>query len=301
MASIKEEFVGKYNLLKKQRKILRSRVTRKTNVEFDSLEELDKQTLLESLIDLKSELKVVQSSMLSIELSSDMAEDQINEIELRNEEYMDRLSKNICILRKSPVDRQLDNSMFNNVDHNERSKLKLPLVDLPTYDRNRDEFEPFVSLFEEIVSHAGVSNYEKFVLFRNQLRGDARHLIDSLAPADHNFDSAKSLLEDAFASGTRQKRDVIARLNRLKLNQSDDPYKFVGEFRSVKERLKQLNVTVDDVTEFFFWKALNENMKTEFVHLCNSAEPSLEDMEEKLFEAVNRYQISVKSTINKKL
>jgi hypothetical protein len=107
------------------------------------------------------------------------------------------------------------------------TKLKLPELPLPTYSHAKNETLPgFLSAFESIIKHYVLSDYEKFVFLKRQLRGPPLVLVESLSLAQQSYESAVSLLNKAFASDITQKYEVIQRLRNLKC--ANKPYEFLG-------------------------------------------------------------------------
>ena len=171
-----------------------------------------------------------------------------------------------------------------------RNQLKLPQIPLPEYGhREGEDLNKFLSNFESVIGKYGLSGYEKFVFLQRQLRNEALTLINSLETVQQNYDCAKELLQKAFACTLTQQYEAIGRLAKLKLNLGDNPFDFVSKMRLITESFKSLKIDVNLVMQYFIWHGMNEKLQTQFIHITNKHRPSLEDINEHLFDAIERY------------
>jgi len=174
-----------------------------------------------------------------------------------------------------------------------RNQLKLPQLPLPSYGHKEGEnLHRFLTGFETITNKYSLEPYEKFMLMRSKLSGDALVLIDSLSEAEQSYNTAKELLVEAFASPTTQKFEVVQRLLNINLPYKGDAYKFASEMRTIMDNFKELNIDTDTVMQYCFWQGMNESLKNNFVTITNCNKPTLDQLKKHLFEAIERYNLS---------
>lgn len=94
------------------------------------------------------------------------------------------------------------------------------------------------------------------------------------------------LLKKAFASDISQKFDVIGRLCNLKCN--NKPYEFIGELRLVKDLVTTLKIDVQTIIQYFVWQGLTSELQSQLINICNNNKPSLKDIEDNFFKALDR-------------
>ena len=75
-----------------------------------------------------------------------------------------------------------------------------------------------------------------------------------------NYENAKELLEQAFASTTTLQYRVIQQLVELKMNCGDDPYEFISNMR-ITEAFTVLNIHSNIILQYFFWSGMNDAMQ----------------------------------------
>ena len=179
-----------------------------------------------------------------------------------------------------------------------QGQLKLPQLPLPEYSHAPGEsLENFITNFENVLQNYNLTTYEKYIYLERQLSGEPLLLIRSLYGTDQSYDEAKKLLVKAFASPVIQKFDVLQKLSNLNLNYNGSPYVFVSEMRSIVHSIKSLNVTIDDILQFFVWKAMPFTLQTQLINITNNNKPTVIEIEEHIFSAIDRFQ-SVKNRKN---
>ena len=108
------------------------------------------------------------------------------------------------------------------------------------------------------------------------------------------------LLEKAFHYKINAKNDVIKKLSQLELGTHGDPYTFIGEVRTITSACESLQITVDDIQQYFVWQGLNPKFQEHLVHITNKSNPSIGEILEHFFEGTNRYLKSNPSQGNQK-
>jgi len=182
-------------------------------------------------------------------------------------------------------------------------RVKAEKIPLPTYGgESTESFEKFVSSFEAITAHQNYTDYEKFLLLKKNVQGRAAVLLNSLEYCKQTYNEAKSLLEKAFASPIVQKYNTLERLLKLKLLDNKDPLFIVSEMRQITEMVHSLKIDVDLILQFFYWRSLPADLQEHLVHITNSAKPSLKDIEDNVFAAIERTELdkSSKSVVKTK-
>ena len=173
---------------------------------------------------------------------------------------------------------------------NNRTSLKLPHVPLPEYShRDGEDLQKFLTNFENVIEKYRLSSYEKYVYLQRQLSNEPLTLIKSLEMGRQNYEDAKDLLQQAFASTTTLQYRVIKQLAELKMSRGEDPYEYISKMRMITESFLALNVDANIVLQYFFWNGMNEDMQHQFIHITNTNRPNLEEIKKFTFEAAERY------------
>ena len=166
------------------------------------------------------------------------------------------------------------------------NKLKLPRLPLPEYGHKEGEdLNKFFTNFELIIDKYSLFSFEKFVFLQKQLSNEPLTLIKSLETGRQDYESAKELLEKAFASPLTQKYDAIRRLSEIKLGYNDDPYEFIGKMRMLTDSFKSLKIDANDVLQFFIWHGMNDRLQAQFVNITKCNKPSLTEINTHIFDA----------------
>ena len=181
-----------------------------------------------------------------------------------------------------------------------QSMLKSPTAPLPTFASSEGEnLIKFFKQFEETINRFHYSDYDKLILLKQQVKGRAATLLNSLEVDNQPYDVAKNLLIDALASPALQKFQTLKLLSELKLDFNTDPFDYIAQIRTIQESFKNLTISNADVLQYFTWSGLNESFKSQIVQITNETRPSFEKIKEKFFEASERYQTDQKSSKSK--
>ena len=279
-------------VLIKRRTYARQRVTRIYNAVESDLERLSEQDRLihiDRLSQLKKELLDLDDVILRdvVEKEDDsVIQRKIND----DEDYQHKIVTAMLKLQKV----QATHSGFGSTPNpsvNIKNALKMPQVPLPEYDNTKGQcLVKFFYEFEKLTDKQNWSDHLKFMYLRNQLSKSPRALVDSLDVGDQSYGEAKQLLLKAFAMPLMQKYDAIKKLTELNLPPAGDPYAFVASMRTAKNAFNKLKVTVDDILQYFIWNGLNEQFQAILTQITNVSRPSLDEIENNIFEASERYQ-----------
>ena len=272
------------------RKYVRQRITKNYNkvcAELATLSEEDKLLCIDRLESLKKEVNRLDKKIFSLHLKSGMKDEDIEARIDENEKYEEKIVSSLSRLRSITNVVPPASYASASVTHN---KLKLPQMPLPEFSADKDQsLDKFFHNLESIINKHALSSYEKFVYLRNQLSNSPRVLIDSLDIQEQSYEKAKELLTKAFASPLTKKYEAIQRLSEIKLGYNDDPYTFIGDMRSITNAFNSLDIDVDTILQYFFWKGLNDRFQTHFIQITNKSKPSLSEINDNIFEATERY------------
>ena len=273
-------------LVKNARSYLRKQVTEIFNARssFSSLSETERKTKKLMLNDKYEDLKNLNSQFQSLKFVSDINEISLNDEFKLCEEYNFKIRTCIALL---------DDSNENiNVRHSDaRSLLRSPTAPLPVFkSEDGEDLTKFILEFEDTISKFKYSDYDKLLLLKQQVTGRANILLNSLESTNQTYNEAKKLLEDALASPTTRKHNVIKSLTKLKLNYNDEPFEFISKLKNVTESVSKLNVDTNDFVLYFAWQGLNDSFKTHLVNITCNTRPTLDEITKNFFDACERYR-----------
>ena len=136
----------------------------------------------------------------------------------------------------------------NNSQKPDSNCIKLPTLNLPFFDGNILEYQPFMDSFFAAVGNREISDVEKFNYLKNQLRGDAAKSIQGLALTSANYNEAIEILQKRYGRPSVIIRAHVKNLLALekvsKLN-LQDLRKLVDEVEINVRGLKTLGVASD--------------------------------------------------------
>ena len=282
--------------LKKKRQYVRMRLTKIYNIIKDSryISDNMKDLYRDKLGAIRGELTSLDADIFvtMIGITDDEDSPPCRTEMIESSEYERKIDVSLCKLRENDwnnVNANVTDNPFNSPPNRfpVTNKLKLPEIALPEYSNSKScSLERFLYSFESINDKHSLSPYEKFVYLRGQLRGAPRILIDSLDSSEQSYDSAVELLTEAFASTITQKYDAISRLSQLKLNINGDPYRYVGEMRTLSSTLENLKIDVEDIFQYFVWSGLNDRFQSILIQITNNSKPNINQIQSHMFEAV---------------
>ena len=261
------------SVLTRERGCVRSKITKlctKIENECSNFPSSEITLHLRKCNDLRTEIVGLNREIFTRCVSLEETEEELMERSETDETYTDRIDRTIIKLESLNVnDNNLNssndepvrsNAVAPNAYERDRMRFKLPEVPLPEFGNNKgDNLSKFLNSFESIVNKNRLSSYEKFVYLQKQLSGGPKVLIDSLDVAEQSYEKAKELLQTAFDSTDKSKYDLIRTLSNLKLHANTEPYNFIGEMRTVISGVENLNITINDVIQYFVWTGLNSD------------------------------------------
>ena len=169
-------------------------------------------------------------------------------------------------------------------------QMRLPQIPMPEYGhRDGESLEKFISNLEAIFAKFNLSDYEKYVYLLGQLKNEALVLIKSLQGSNHSYTNAKDLLQQAFASPTVMKFEAINKMANLNLSYAGDCYEFVSNLKLVRQSFNSLQVSTEDIVQFFVWKAMPPGLQSQFIAITNNNKPTIDEIELHIFSAIERF------------
>ena len=239
----------KLKLLIQSRKFLRKRVTELFNRKdtFSTLSTTERNQITLELEEALDAFKNYNNEIQTLKWQEQQDESWLN-TELNScEDYFQKVRSCKAFLKVvTPSSPGRDNA---------RSLLKSPTAPLPEFKSlEGEDLLKFFKDFEGVTSMFEYSEYDKFILLKQQIKGRASILLDSLESDKQGYEHAKDLLTKALASKDTQTFNVISHLCQLKMNNETDPFEYVSKMRNISETVKRLNLDSDDFLRYFFGK-----------------------------------------------
>jgi len=294
MSMTREELL----FLKNSRKYLRGKATRKCSAIESGLNAFSSEELRHEkavLQDIRDELKNSNQAISKGLWQHETGEDALVQELEKCDEYNEKLIRTMRLLDEKLIAGAAQAEVRGFPDESTRigNQLKLPQIPLPEYSHDPGEsLDKFFNGFEAIMDKYSLSPYVKFVFLQKQLFKEPRTLINSLEGDQQSYAVAKDLLTKAFASPTVKKFDIIKRMADLKLDDNDDPYKFISEMRVVIETFKNMKLDTESVLQYFIWNGLNNTFKNQLIAITNTTKPSFSQITENIFDATERYLVA---------
>jgi len=280
---------SKLDVLVRTRQYARQRATKlcdKIQIELTNLSSDQRSAYVNRLLSVNSEITDLNNSILAIAIEAEFDDSKIEDLTSLNEDYDDKISLTTSLLRSETQVPEPATGV--QVPHG--PKLKLPQVSFPEFSNKKGEnLQKFFLSFEAIIHKHGLSSYEQFVYLRKQLTGAPRVLVDSLDVSEQSYETAKDLLLKAFHSNLNSKHDIIRELTNLNLKENEEPYAFLGAMRTILAGVSSLSITTDDILQYFVWQGLNNDFKSHLVSITNKCKPSIQEINDNIFEASERY------------
>lgn len=285
-------------MLVSTRKYLRSSVTKIYNTistfnQMDVISISEMRSKLQSLsTDLDSTDDEIHKSMWAEETEVKDYDKELADCE----SYQDKIRRCMCELSN------IASSSHTGATDVARSLLRSPTAPLPKFDsKDEENIDLFLFNFEQTLSKFQYTDYDRFLLLKQQISGKASFLLESLETNQRTYDAAKTLLQAAFSCKVIQKFNVIKQLSEIKLGFCDEPFKYISDIRSIQQSVTQLKITIDDVLQFFILSGMNETFRNQLVQITNNLRPTLNEINEHFFAANERYNVAQKFSKDRKV
>lgn len=97
-------------------------------------------------------------------------------------------------------------SSINGVHSTAMSSIRLPKIELPSFDGNYLEWTKFKDLFTSMVhNNTEIGKAQKLHYLKSVIKGDAATILHSIEVTDANYDEAWCLLEERY----QKERQII--------------------------------------------------------------------------------------------
>ena len=128
-----------------------------------------------------------------------------------------------------------------------KSQIKLPKLDLPTFDGDILHWQEFWDVFRVAVHEQELPKVTKFSYLKSSLRGTAANAISGISITNDNYDTAIKLLGDKFGKKEAIVETLYSHLQHLQtaMNKTGD-IKFTYE--SIEKILRQLEAQGKDIS-----------------------------------------------------
>ena len=297
--------IEQFEFFKKQRTYIRGKITRTCNEVANAINNLDLETCktyIEKLHSLEFDIKAANDKVangLWIHVKEDVAlHDEFSKCDTYSNAMADSLR--LLVKRKevlvAPDHESSQRSILDPYPsmYNQPAStgMRLPAIALPTFTPRVDNLEEFFTNFENSVQKYNLNDHEKYIYLSGQVKGDALTTVSALKGSKRDYQAAKELLTRAFASVTVQKFEAIEKLRNLNLNPSGNCYEFASELKSVRQSFGDLKIEIDDILQYFAWQAMPTGLQNQFVNICNESKPKIEDIELKMYDAIDRYSLN---------
>lgn len=275
------------------RQYTRQRVTKlctKISLEFETLNTFQRNAYVDRLYVLRSTLSALDQAILDICLEEEKTEEQLDILAKDEDHYEELFADTLSRLKTDHAENNAESNVVQNVRSQGTHKLKLPQVSFPKFSNAKGEnLQKFLKEFESTISTHNLTSYVKFTYLKDQLGGAPRMMINSLSVTEQLYETAKDLLIQSFDSASTSKYNIIQKLAELKLPIGSEPYGFIAEMRTVISDFASLDITVDDMLQYFIWEGLNIDFQSHLVGITNKSKPNLTEISSNIFEAKDRY------------
>ena len=156
-------------------------------------------TKIKKLHSLKQELSKIDKEITISAMSENLCTvDELDKLHASCEDYQDKIDEAIVYIRNcvDAFDEQVHSENFNNSQNVNQSIIhdsnnfhaKLPNMNLPEFSGNKTEYLDFITTFESALANRSLTNIDKFLYLKGQLKGDPLTLIKKLPYRDLRFE-----------------------------------------------------------------------------------------------------------------
>ena len=221
------------------RKYVRKLVTECHNKRpFSNLSETEKNQLKSELQDHLETLKKYNLDIQKLKWQEEPDENWLTQELSTCETYSSKIRECNVLLNENatPSSNALDTA---------RSLLKSPTAPLPEFkSKEGEDLLKFFKDFEDITSMFKYSEYDKFILLKQQISGRALVLLNSLESDKQGYVHAKALLTEALASKDNRIFGIIKQLSEMKIDYGTDPFEYVSQMRNLTQSVNSLSLGV---------------------------------------------------------
>ena len=165
-----------------------------------------------------------------------------NEIKVKNE------NSQIAMLMQMVANQQRWMEMQNKVESPKHGGLRLPQVDLLSFDGNIKNYKAFQDIFETVMKKSQLDPIERFTILRSKLSGDALNAVINLSLTEGNYLIAWEILNKRFLnkriSIEVNMKDIIFGPETV-AKKADSLLQFMQGYQNAMHNLKDLGIDVN--------------------------------------------------------
>ena len=280
------------SFLVNKRKYIRIEATKVHNSINSDIGSFDRTHCLTAIAKLKrllQELSEIDNEVSKVMWAMKRTESEQETEYVTCDSYKDKINMSLVLLEEKVL-QDSKTEPVSNVSSSEKPHLRGLQVPLPVFKgEENEELDRFLKNFESAVGRFSYSSYEKFLLLKEQVKGKPATLLSSLEITSQTYEEAKKLLMLALASPMTQKFNAIKKLTNLKLTYESEPFQFISQFKNVCESFDNLQITVEDIKQYFIWSGLNDTFRTQLMLITGQTKPTLENIDKHFFDAAERF------------
>lgn len=238
--------MNKMELLLTKKKVLKSNITKATS-------EIDKNVFS------KIELELYEKKCSKFEIDNSVLFDKIfencdkKELDkfIEEQALVNETIDNLWILVKNKLS-SLDTNISNaKTEYNCVDNIRLPKLNLPSFNGNIQEWLSFRDLFRaSIHNNSTLSDSQKLSYLKLSLQGDAAKVIQSISINDINYNIAWSLLEERYSNTKEQVFVHLKRFMSIPPVTNDNPYSVLKLVDTVNECTRSLELLEQKIEGF---------------------------------------------------
>ena len=254
----------------------RSKITRiqtAVNKHIDQTKPLSAQDVtlhLENLIELKAKVKDIQEKIEQLCTSEDEINQQAEAYEWYDDMLHDLQAALLSIQEDFPVPekRRRSRSPQSAKPH---TSVKLPLIELPTFTGNYEDWSSFEDLFSATIDkNPSLSGAQKLQYLKSSVKGDAASLIKQFQVTDINYVEAWKVLKERYSNEREIVQSILKRLltqSHITKESASSLQKLLDTTNECIRALSVLNRPVnhwDDVLVFMVVERMDQESKRQW-------------------------------------
>ena len=87
----------------------------------------------------------------------------------------------------------------------------------------------------------------------------------------------------------------------MRLALRGNPYEFISRMSTVISQFDELGITKELILQYFIWNSLNDCFKNQLIQVTGSNKPTLQEINDNIVIALERYKNFSKPSADKKL
>ena len=182
-----------------------------------------------------------------------------------------------------------------------QATMKFPEVPLPEFSgKETESLEDFLANFEATIQQTNANPFQKFLLLKKSLSGDAAKLIAAITVSNDAFDRSKALLERAYEPTVKKKFKALESFINLKMEFSDHVYDHYSRLQNLFEAYDRVQIDNATIKQFFAWRSFTAPLQESFITVTGKYKPDLNEIEQFKFDAAERYNDRQKKFNNRR-